>query len=103
VVPSPSPTRSAPSATAPSSARTAPSQPDVASTGSTGRLFAISRPIGAQVFIDDKLVGTTPLFLSGLALGPHQVRLELKGYKTYSSPIRIEPTDRFHLAVQLEE
>jgi hypothetical protein len=105
VVPSPSPTRSAPSAAtpAPSSTRTAPSQPEVTSAASTGKLFAITRPIGAQVFLDDKLVGTTPLFLSGLALGPHQVRLELEGFKTYSSPIRIEPTDRFHLAVQLEE
>jgi len=82
---------------------TTPSQPDVTGPGSTGKLFTITRPIGAQVFLDDKLVGTTPLFLSGLTLGAHQVRLELQGFKTYSSRVRIEPTERFHLAVQLEQ
>jgi hypothetical protein len=68
-----------------------------------GGLFAITRPVGAQVFLDGKLVGTTPLFLSGLSPGSHQVRLELAGYRTYSSSIQVEPSERFRLAVQLEE
>jgi len=66
-------------------------------------LFAITRPLGAQVFLDNKLIGTTPLFMSQLSSGSHEVRLELPGFKTYSSSIQVEPNTRFRLAVQLEE
>jgi hypothetical protein len=91
---------------APRAERPAPqagSQPIVADPLATGGLFAITRPVGAQVFLDDKLVGTTPLFMSGLSTGSHQVRLELAGFKGYSSVIHVEPNKRFRLAVQLEE
>lgn len=67
-----------------------------------GSLFAITRPLGAQVFLDNKLVGTTPLFMSRLSFGSHEVRLELPGFKTYSSSIQVEPKERARLAVQLE-
>ena len=66
-------------------------------------LFAITRPLGAQVFLDNKLIGTTPLFMSQLSSGSHEVRLELPGFRTYSSSIQVEPNRRFRLAVQLEE
>ena len=68
-----------------------------------GGLFAITRPVGAQVFLDNKLIGTTPLFMSQLSSGSHEVRLELPGFRTYSSAIQVEPNARFRLAVQLEE
>ena len=63
----------------------------------------ITRPVGAQVFLDDKLIGVTPLFTSQPSSGSHEVRLELPGFKTYSSSIQVEPNNRFRLAVQLEE
>jgi hypothetical protein len=66
-------------------------------------LFAITRPLGAQVFLDNKLIGTTPLFMSQLSSGPHEVRLELPGFRPYSSKIQVEPNKRFRLAVQLDE
>lgn len=71
-------------------------------TNAAGGLFAITRPVGAQVFVDDKLVGTTPLFMSRLSSGSHDVRLELPGFRTYSSSIQVEPKARARLAVQLE-
>jgi hypothetical protein len=78
-------------------------RPVVVNPNTPGGLFAITRPLGAQVFLDDMLVGTTPLFMSRLSPGSHQVRLELTGFKTYSSTIQIEPNERFRLALQLEE
>lgn len=78
-------------------------RPVVVNPNTRGGLFAITRPVGAQMFLDDMLVGTTPLFMSRLSPGSHQVRLELPGFKTYSSTIHIEPNERFRLAVQLEE
>ena len=74
-----------------------------ADPNAAGGLFAITRPLGAQVFLDNKLIGTTPLFMSQLSSGSHEVRLELPGFRTYSSSIQVEPNRRFRLAVQLEE
>jgi len=74
-----------------------------AEPNTAGGLFAITRPVGAQVFVDNKLIGTTPLFMSQLSPGSHEVRLELPGFKTYSSSIQVDPNKRFRLAVQLDE
>ena len=77
--------------------------PANADPNAAGGLFAITRPLGAQVFLDNKLIGTTPLFMSQLSSGSHDVRLELPGFRTYSSSIQVEPSRRFRLAVQLAE
>lgn len=79
-----------------------PSQQGV-TAASTGGLFAITRPIGAQVFLDDKLIGTTPLFLSSVPSGRHAIRLELTGFKPYASSIDIQANERFRVAAQLEQ
>ena len=73
-----------------------------ADPNAAGGLFAITRPLGAQVFVDHKLIGTTPLFMSQLSSGSHEVRLELPGFRAYSSSIQVEPSRRFRLAVQLD-
>jgi hypothetical protein len=102
----PSADTAATAATAPTDERPASQaapRPVVVDPNTPGGLFAITRPLGAQVFLDDMLVGTTPLFMSRLSPGSHQVRLELTGFKTYSSTIQIEPNERFRLALQLEE
>lgn len=83
-------------------ARPAERPPVDTAANAAGGLFAITRPVGAQVFVDNKLVGTTPLFMSRLSSGSHEVRLELPGFKTYSSSIHVEPQTRARLAVQLE-
>ena len=84
-------------------ARQAERLPVNADPNAAGGLFAITRPVGAQVFLDNKLIGTTPLFMSQLSSGSHEVRLELPGFRTHSSSIQVEPDRRFRLAVQLEE
>jgi len=83
-------------------ARQAERPPVKIDPGAPGGLFAITRPLGAQVFLDNKLIGTTPLFMSQVSSGSHEVRLELPGFNTYSSSIQVEPNGRFRLAVQLE-
>ena len=83
-------------------ARQAEQLPVNADPNAAGGLFAITRPLGAQVFLDNKLIGTTPLFMSQLSSGSHDVRLELPGFRSYSSSIQVEPNRRIRLAVQLE-
>jgi serine/threonine protein kinase len=56
---------------------------------SVGALTVISRPDGARVFLDGRLVGTTPLSLPQVAAGEHAVRLEREGYRRWSSSVRV--------------
>jgi hypothetical protein len=102
----PSGARGANAPDAPRAERPAPQAerlPVNADPNAAGGLFAITRPVGAQLFLDNKLIGTTPLFMSQLSSGSHEVRLELPGFSTYSSSIQVEPNKRFRLAVQLDE
>ena len=73
-----------------------------AATSATGSLQIASRPSGAQVFVDDNLIGTTPLLLSNVEAGPRLVRIELSGYRIWTSSVRIEPSARFRVSARLE-
>jgi serine/threonine protein kinase len=73
-----------------------------AATNAPGSLQVTSRPAGAQVFLDNNLIGTTPLLLSDVAVGSRQVRLELSGYKIFTTSVQIEPGARSRVASRLE-
>jgi hypothetical protein len=73
---------------------------EVATT--TGSLQVLSRPAGAQVFVDDALIGTTPLLLSNVAAGSRGLRVELSGYKVWTTAVRIEPGARARVSASLE-
>ena len=73
-----------------------------APSGQAGSLQVASRPAGAQVFIDDDLIGTTPLLLSNVATGSKRLRIELPGYKSWTTSIQIEPSVRSRVSASLE-
>ena len=73
-----------------------------AAAATTGSLQVASRPTGAKVFVDDSLIGTTPLLLSNVALGSRRLRVEMPGYKTWTSSVQIEPGARSRVAADLE-
>jgi Protein kinase domain/PEGA domain len=68
-----------------------PAAPPVsATTGSlTTQLKVESRPTNARVFVDGRLIGTTPLALEQIEAGEHNIRLELDGYRSWSTVVRI--------------
>jgi serine/threonine-protein kinase len=55
----------------------------------TGELFVDSRPQGANVLLDGKIVGKTPLQLPKVPIGTHIVRIELAEHKPWSSPAMV--------------
>jgi hypothetical protein len=93
-------TSSTPATRTPSGAA-APSASTTATTGN-GPLTVESRPAGAKVFVDGKLVGTTPLTLPAVPAGDHAVHLDLDGYRRWSSAIRIIPTAKNRVAASLD-
>jgi len=73
-----------------------------ATKGKTGSLQVASRPSGAQVFVDDELIGTTPLLLSDVVAGSKRLRVELSGYKIWTRAVQVEPKARARVAATLE-
>ena len=75
---------------------------DTVATNTTGSLQVASRPSGAQVFVDDNLIGTTPLLISDVSAGSKHLRIELSGYKAWTTSVQIEPSARVRVSAGLE-
>ncbi len=73
-----------------------------ASTSGTGALFVLSRPSGAQVFVDERLVGTTPLSLSDVAAGTHAVQITLPGHQRWTTAVSVRGGESARVAASLE-
>ena len=57
--------------------------------GTPGGVNVRSRPTGARVFVNDRLVGSTPLAIPGLPAGPATVRIEMDGYRTWTTTVQV--------------
>jgi hypothetical protein len=68
-----------------------------------GGLQILSRPAGAEVFVDGALVGRTPLLVASVAPGAHEVRIELPGHRRWATSVRVEPGGRARVAASLEQ
>jgi serine/threonine-protein kinase len=67
-----------------------------------GSLSIESRPAGATVFFNNQRLGQTPLALNDLPAGPGTVRLELEGYRSWSSTVAVTAGTRSRVAASLE-
>lgn len=78
-------------------------QPAAAPAGRfTGALAVDSRPAGAKVYMDGRLVGTTPMTLPSVAAGSHAIRLEHDGYRRWSSSVRVVASQQNRVTASLE-
>ena len=99
VRPAPAPPRRTTSPETKSSdvARRAPARPPAPArasaadspSSSTSAMMVESKPTGASVHVDGRLVGTTPLKLMSVAAGDHAVTIEHDGYQRWTSSVRI--------------
>ena len=71
-------------------------------TGTMGSLVVDSRPAGTSVFVDGRLVGTTPLVLETIAVGDHAVYLDRDGYRRWATSIRVLSGERSKVSASLE-
>lgn len=68
-----------------------------------GSLMVDSRPAGARVFVDGKMVGTTPMLLDAVAAGDHTVRLELDGFSPWTATSKVAGGERTRVSGSLEQ
>jgi serine/threonine protein kinase, bacterial len=71
--------------------------------GFSGSLAVDSRPGGAKVYLDGRLVGVTPFSLPSLQAGEHAIRLERDGYQRWSSSIRVVAAEQNRVTASLEK
>ena len=69
----------------------------------TAALVVESRPPGAIVFLNGDRVGTTPLTLDTVATGSQALRLEMDGYRRWTSSIRVVAGERNRITASLEQ
>lgn len=65
------------------------------------QLTVVSTPDGATVVIDGRAIGQTP-FTGELALGRHQIELQLPGYRDATSELTLGPSAARDLAITLD-
>ncbi|HTM02695.1 MAG TPA: PEGA domain-containing protein [Vicinamibacterales bacterium] len=101
----PAPARVAPPAVPPAERRAAPSRTAVTEPPHTGpaAMRVESNPMGAQVFIDGKPVGYTPLVVGDLTPGTHSVRMQIPGYRSWVNAVTLGPGARERVAASLEQ
>jgi hypothetical protein len=58
--------------------------------GPTQHVSVASQPQGAQVFLNGRMIGTTPASLAVSRWGFHRLRLEMPGYKPVEMPLEKE-------------
>jgi hypothetical protein len=71
-------------------------------TSFTGTLFVDSRPQGANVLLDGRNVGKTPIRLPDVRIGTHVVRLELPEHRPWSAVARVTAGQEARVTGSLE-
>lgn len=69
---------------------------------SPGRLTVESTPAGAQVFLDKKSKGSTPLSLKNIRPGKHELTLTKSRHKMFTQSVEIESGKRARIEAVLE-
>lgn len=77
--------------------------PSAPSRSGPAAMLVDSRPVGAQVFVDGRSVGYTPLVVGALAPGTHSIRMQLPGYRPWVSAVTLSPGARERVAASLEQ
>ena len=72
-------------ATPPPAAAAAPTP-----TNYLGSIYVDSRPRGARVVLNGKVMGQTPLRIPEVGIGSHVIRLELEDHRTWTSSTRVQ-------------
>lgn len=77
---------------------TAPASP----TATTGSVYIDTRPTGAQVTIDGRVVGNAPMRVPDLAPGSHTIRFDLAGHKSLTTTVVVRAGQQVPVRVSLE-
>lgn len=67
-----------------------------------GSIDISSTPIEADIYIDDKKIGVSPMFVQDYLIGTHRVRLSKAGHSDFSQVITVEEGQTFEVNAKLD-
>ena len=69
----------------------------------TGSLLVDSRPVGAEVTVDGRSVGVTPVTLDDVFPGEHRVVLQIPGFNLWATTAQVKAGNQTRVAASLEQ
>ena len=87
----------------PSAAGAAPAGPAPGAEVAIGSILAETRPPGAAVWVDQRLVGETPMLIPDVPAGAHQIEFRLDGYRTWTTTVEVVPATQARVAASLAD
>jgi len=72
----------------------------MASIAGNGKLHVVSEPDGADVFLDNRMEGQTPVTLD-LAVGSYTLRVEKKGYVPVIQEVTVNDSETTEIKIKL--
>lgn len=76
--------------------------PDAAAVARTGRLRVTTSPAGAEIFLNDRPVGTTPLERVGVPTGRYEIEVRRPWFRTVSRVLDVEEDAEAVIDIDLE-
>ena len=80
-----------------------PTVQEPASAAGPGSLQVVSRPAGAQVVLDGRSVGRTPMTIPDVSQGEHRIQLDLPGFKAWATSVDVKAGGQSRVAASLEQ
>lgn len=75
--------------------------PAASAVAARGFIDVVSRPPGAEVALDGRIVGTTPLSLADVTEGTHVVGIELAGFSRWATSVYVNKGERARVGASL--
>ena len=72
------------------------------SPGHRGTLIVRSQPVGASVYVNNRLAGRTPLVMNAVPAGSRAIRLSLDGYAAWSRGVSVVANQSTAITAKLE-
>ena len=67
-----------------------------------GSIFVDTRPRGVNVWLDQRLVGETPMLIPDVAAGAHDVEFRLDGYRNWTTTVQVGPSEQARVTASLD-
>ena len=80
-----------------------PARAPAAAQVAVGSIRAETRPPGAEVWLDERLVGETPASIPDVPAGAHRIEFRLDGYRPWTTTVEVAPETQARVAASLAD
>jgi len=74
----------------------------MAASNGVGSISVETRPAGAEVWLDRRFVGETPMLIPDVTPGAHVVEFRQMGYRDWATNVSVDPSEQARVAASLD-